>query len=146
VTAGREQWFHFGPWVFNIDQAQMLLADAPRQTCALDANAWATAYGLTSLDDPRRASVNLIGPTPDGLDRLYAMSTDLTEPVLLGRIRINASPPAALLIDGVHRLYRAWREGVPQLPAYVLTTAETLQIRHDKLLGSDGTSLTEPPT
>jgi hypothetical protein len=57
---------------------------------------------------------------------------------------VNGSPPAALLIDGVHRLYHAWREGVPRLPAYLLTVEETLRIRHDKLLGPGGTSITPP--
>jgi hypothetical protein len=72
------------------------------------------------------------------------MRTDLTRPVLLGRISVNGSPPAALLIDGVHRLYHAWREGVPRLPAYLLTAEETLRIRHDKLLGPGGISITPP--
>ncbi len=144
MTGRQEQWFHFGPWVFSIDAAQALIAAAPRDTVALPVTAWATAYGLTHLDDPDRAAVNLIGPTSDAVDRLYAMRTDLTKPVLLGRIRVGAHPPAALLIDGVHRLYRAWREGVPHLPAYQLTTEETGAIQHDTLLGPGGTSLIPP--
>jgi hypothetical protein len=135
---GRQQWFHFGPWVFSIDAAQALIAAAPRDTRSLDVTAWATAYGLTRLDDPDHTGVNLIGPTPDGLDRLYAMRTDLTKPVLVGRVRVGAIPPAALLIDGVHRLYHAWRKDVPRLPAYVLTADETRLIQHDKLLGPGG--------
>jgi hypothetical protein len=138
------QWFHFGPWVFSIDAAQTLIAAAPRDTVALDVRAWAAAYGLANLDDPHRTAVNLIGPTPGAVDRLYALSTDLTRPVLLGRISVNGSPPAALLIDGVHRLYHAWREGVPRLPAYLLTAEETLRIRRDKLLGPGGISITPP--
>jgi hypothetical protein len=72
------------------------------------------------------------------------MSTDLSEPVLLGRVRIAAIPPAALLIDGVHRLYRACRERVPWLPAYLLTAEETRAVQHDKLLGPHGTSIIAP--
>ncbi|MFI5893823.1 hypothetical protein ACIA5D_27350 [Actinoplanes sp. NPDC051513] len=142
MTGRQQQWFHFGPWVFDIDAAQALIASAPRDALALDVTTWATAYGLTRLDDPTR--VNLIGPTSDGIDRLYAMSTDLTEPVLLGRVRVGAIPPAALLIDGVHRLYRAWHEGVPWLPAYLLTAEETRAVQHDKLLGPGGTSIISP--
>jgi hypothetical protein len=144
VTGRQQQWFHFGPWVFDIDAAQALIAAAPRDTLALNVTAWATAYGLTRHDDPDHTTVNLIGPTPDGLDRLYAMSTDLTKPVLLGRVRVGAIPPAALLIDGVHRLYHAWRKGVPQLPAYLLTAEETRGIQRDKLLGPGGTSIIPP--
>jgi hypothetical protein len=141
MTGQHQQWFDFGPWVFDIDAAHRLIDAAPRDTAALDVMAWATAYGLTRLDDPDRTTVSLLGPTSDGLDRLYAMSTDLTRPVILGRVRVGAIPAAALLIDGVHRLYHAWRQGVPQLPAYVLTTHETRAIQHDKLLGPGGTSI-----
>jgi hypothetical protein len=144
VTGRQEQWFHFGPWVFDIDAAQALIAAAPRDTLALNVAAWATAYGLTRIDDPDHTRVNLIGPTSDGVDRLYAMSTDLTKPVLLGRIRIGNIPPAALLIDGVHRLYHAWRKGVPHLPAYLLTVEETRAVQHGKLLGPGGTSIIPP--
>ena len=34
-----------------------------------------------------------------------------------------------------HRLYRAWREGVPQLPAYLLTVAESRLVQEDRRLG-----------
>ncbi|GAA0555879.1 hypothetical protein GCM10010172_43410 [Paractinoplanes ferrugineus] len=138
------QWFHFAWWVFDIDAALALIDATPRDTRALDVTAWAAAYGLDRLDDPDGTTVNLIGPTSDGLDRLYAMSTDLTRPVLLGMVRIGDNPPAGLLIDGVHRLYHAWSNGVPQLRAYVLTAEETRAVQHDKLLGPGGTSLIAP--
>ena len=37
--------------------------------------------------------------------------------------------------DGCHRLYKAARLGIEHLPSLVLTTAETLAIRHDAILG-----------
>jgi hypothetical protein len=37
--------------------------------------------------------------------------------------------------DGCHRLYKAARLGVGHLPSLVLTTSETLAIRHDAVLG-----------
>ncbi|SDT13254.1 hypothetical protein [Actinoplanes derwentensis] len=144
MTDRQPQWFHFGPYVFDIDAALALIDAALRDTLALDVTAWATGYGLTRLDDSDRTTANLIGPTSDGLDRLYAMSTDLTNPVLLGMVRIGDQSPAALLIDGVHRLYHAWRKGIPQLPAYLLTVEETRAVQHDKLLGPGGTSLIRP--
>ncbi len=132
------QWFHFGPWVFSIDAAEALIAAAPHERLDLDVTAWATAYGITRLDDRQPTSVNLIGPTRDAVDRDYAMTTDLTQPVILGQLAINNLPPAALLIDGVHRLYRAWREAIPRLPAHLLTVEETLRIQRDALLGPGG--------
>lgn len=62
------------------------------------------------------------------------MGTDLTKPVFVATVEAGGEP-APLFIDGVHRLYRAWREGVATLPAYVLTVAESQQIRHDRLIG-----------
>ncbi|MFC7279601.1 hypothetical protein ACFQS1_37035 [Paractinoplanes rhizophilus] len=138
------QWFHFGPWVFDIDAALALIAATPRETQQLDVPAWATAYSLHHLDNPQRLAVSLIGPTPDAVDRLYAMSTDLTNPVILGLVRVGDGPPAGLLIDGVHRLYHAWRKGTPHLPAYVLTAEETQAVQHNKLLDPGGTSLISP--
>jgi len=128
------QWFYFGPWAFSIDEAETLIAASPREPASLNVAAWANAYGLTHIDDPNPRAVNLIGPTRDGLNRDYAMGTDLTKPVIVATLEVDGEP-TALFLDGVHRLYRAWREGVAHLPAYVLTVAETQQIRHDRIIG-----------
>ena len=37
--------------------------------------------------------------------------------------------------DGCHRLYKASVTGRAEIPAFVLTAAETLLIRHDAVLG-----------
>lgn len=142
MTAPRQQWFHFGPWVFSVHDAMAIIAAAPRPTQALDVPTWAQAFGLTRLDDPH--TISLIGPTPDGLDRDYAMSTDLTQPLIVAQLLIDGLEPSALLIDGTHRLYRAWREDVPQLPAYVLTPAESRDIQKRLLLGPGRTWLVPP--
>ncbi|MEH1129425.1 hypothetical protein [Micromonospora sp. CPCC 206061] len=128
------QWFYFGPWAFSIDEAERLIADRAREPHILDVAVWANAYGLTTIDDPAPGTVSLIGPTRDGLDREYAIGIDLTKPVIVATLETSGEP-AALLIDGVHRLYRAWRERVAQLPAYVLSVAETQQIKHDRIIG-----------
>jgi hypothetical protein len=41
----------------------------------------------------------------------------------------------SLLIDGCHRLYKAAVTGRTEIPAFVLTAAETLLIRSDAVLG-----------
>jgi hypothetical protein len=129
-----QQWFYFGPWAFSIDEAERLIADRPREPHTLDVAVWANAYGLATIDDSAPGRVSLIGPTRDGLDREYAMGIDLTKPVIVATLETSGEP-AALFIDGIHRLYRAWREGVAQLPAYVLSVAETQQIKHDRIIG-----------
>ncbi|MEU4693753.1 hypothetical protein [Actinoplanes sp. NPDC023714] len=131
------QFFQFGPWVFSIDAAEAAITAEPRPTQPLPVAAWAAFYGLKHLDDPRRSAAALIGPTSDGLDREYAMTTDLTNPVIVGQLLVEHQA-APLLIDGTHRLYRAWREKVPELPAHLLTVEETLAVRHEVSLGPDG--------
>jgi hypothetical protein len=130
--------------VFSIHAAIALIAAAPRDTRPLDVATWAQAYGLTPLDKPPSRTIGLIGPASDGFDPAYAMSTDLATPVIVAQLPIPGQPPGPLLIDGTHRLYRAWREGVPQLPAHVLTVAETRQVRRDVRLGPDRTRLNPP--
>lgn len=138
------QWFHFGPFVFSIDAAETLIATTPRDTQHLDVTTWATTYGLTHLDDPNPHAVSLIGPARNALNRAYAMTTDLTKPLIVGQVSINGHPPTPLLIDGTHRLYRAWREHVPQLPAYLLTPEETRQIQDAALLGPQRAPIAPP--
>ena len=145
MTAPREQWFHFGAWVFAVHTAMALIAAAPRPTWPLDVPTWAQAYGLTRIDNPTPHTIGLLGPARDGFDRDYAMSTDLAKPLIVAQPTVNGHPPAPLLIDGIHRLYRAWREHVPQLPAWLLTADETRQIQHDVRLGPGRTRLTPPP-
>ncbi|GAB3864133.1 hypothetical protein GCM10029963_74010 [Micromonospora andamanensis] len=140
------QWFHFGPWVFSIDAAQALIATTPRDTQPLDVTTWATAYGLTRLDDPRQRAVSLTGPTSTALDRAHAMTTDLTTPVIVAQLDISGHPPAPLLVDGTHRLYRAWREHLPRLPAHLLTVEETRQVQDNVFLRPGRPSITPPPT
>ena len=137
------QWFYFGPWAFSIDEAETLIGEQPRKPGSLDVAAWANTYGLTHIDDPDPRTVTLIGPTRDGLDREYAMGTDLSKPGIVATLEVDGEP-TALFIDGVHRLYRAWREGVPSLPAYVLTVAETHQIKHNRIIGGGITPRRRP--
>jgi hypothetical protein len=138
------QRFHFGPWTFSIDAAEALIAARPRSIRRIDVATWAKAYGLTRLDNRDEHTVSLIGPASDGLDRVYAMTTDLAKPVIVAQLAINGQTPAPLLIDGTHRLYRAWSEGIAQLPAYLLTADETRQVHHDALLGPGRTRITPP--
>src|SRR5215472_12597665 len=77
------QRFHFGAWRFNIDRAQALIAEQPREAQPLPVEAWARYYGLDRSDD--RHSVSLIGPGPN-FDRGYAMTTDLAEPVIVATL------------------------------------------------------------
>ena len=65
---------------------------------------WAQPFGLTRIDNPNPHTIGLLGPAPDAFDRDYAMSTDLTKPVIVAHLLIDGLPPSPLLIDGTHRL------------------------------------------
>lgn len=93
---------------------------------------WARYYRLDSAEDE---SFSLFTPLPS-FDRDYAMTTDLVEPVFVATLRRSEGEEFPLLIDGTHRLYRAYVEHVAELPAYVLTVDESLAIREDGFIGS----------
>jgi hypothetical protein len=121
------QWFVFGGWVFDVTAAAAIIRGEPRETISLPVEPWAGAYGL-DRDGSDTGTIPLLGPGP-GFDRAYAMTTDLTQPVIIATLPGTGGGPLALLIDGTHRLYKAHATGVAELPAWVLTPAETLAIR-----------------
>ena len=63
------------------------------------------------------------------------MTTDPGEPVILATLADAGGELTPLLIDGCHRLYKAAVTGRAEIPAFVLTAAETLLIRSDAVLG-----------
>jgi hypothetical protein len=123
------QWFVFAGWVFDVTAATAIIRAEPRETVSLPVEPWARAYGLDR--DPgsdTAAAFPLLGPGP-GFSRAYAMTTDLTQPVIIATLPVTGDEPAALLIDGTHRLFKGHATGTAELPAYLLTEAETLAIR-----------------
>lgn len=128
----RVQRFQFGPWLFDVGKAQTLIAEIPRATKRLPVWPWARFYGLDGTDG---SSFSFFSPHA-GFDRDYAMTTDLSDPILIATLRNREGEEFPLLIDGTHRLYHANAEGLGELPAYVLTVEESLTIREDAFLGS----------
>ena len=55
--------------------------------------------------------------------------------MILATLTDAGGQPMPLLIDGCHRLYKAAVTGRAEIPAFVLTAAETLLIRSDAVLG-----------
>lgn len=116
------QWFHFGRWTFDVTEAAAILARDPRPAGWLGVEPWARTYGLAAPP----GVVALI--RPEGLDREYALRTDLERPVLVATVTPAKAAPMPLLIDGIHRLYHAHVAGRERLPAWQLTQAETRRI------------------
>lgn len=132
AEGSRVQHFQFGPWIFDVNKAHAMIAETPRETRQLPVQPWARFYGLDSTEEQR---FSLFWPSAN-LDKDYAMTTDLSEPVLIATLRNNDGEDFPLLIDGTHRLYRAYAEGIAELPAYVLSADETLAVREDAFIGS----------
>ena len=63
------------------------------------------------------------------------MTTDPGEPAILATLADASGELTPLLIDGCHRLHKAAVTGQAEMPAFVLTAAETLLIRSDAVLG-----------
>ena len=129
-----QQWFTLRPWVFDVTMAGALLRAAPRPPRMISVDAWARAYGLIREPGSGRHAISLIGPGPD-FSPGYAMTTNPDEPVLLATLAHASGETSPLLIDGCHRLYKAAVTGRAEIPAFVLTAAETLLIRSDAVLG-----------
>lgn len=132
AEATRVQRFQFGPWLFNVNGARAIFAESPRETSRLPVEPWAHFYGL---DNTEEETFSVFTPFPS-FDRDYAMTTDLSQPVLVATLRSSLTRQFPLLVDGIHRLYRAYIEHVPELSAYVLSADESLAIREDGFIGS----------
>lgn len=62
------------------------------------------------------------------IDKTYAMTTDLTNPILIAPIG-DKDHDTNIMIDGWHRLHRAIQEGIQTLPAKILTIEQSNQSR-----------------
>jgi hypothetical protein len=80
------QWFLFGPWAFDFTAATAILRGKSREAVPLPVASWARAYGLDRAPGTGAAAIPLPGPGP-GFDRGYAMTTDLTRPVIIATVR-----------------------------------------------------------
>jgi hypothetical protein len=127
----RGQRFLFGAFVFNVDKAMAMLEDNQRDRRVLEVGPWASFFGF---DITGEHSIALFGPRH--LDRDYAMTTNLEDPVIVATLVGREGERFPLVIDGTHRIYRAYVEGVPILPALVLDEAESLSIRDDPFVNS----------
>lgn len=127
----RRQAFVFGAYLFNVDRGLATIAEAPRETRPIRVGDWARFFGFDLSEDDGIAFF-----ASRYLDRDYAMTTSLDEPVLIATLRGDEGRRYPLLIDGTHRIYKAFALGMEALPAYVLTDEESLAIRDDPFVSS----------
>lgn len=125
------QFFVFGAFLFNVDRALERLAESPREPDPIGVADWARFFGFDLSKDEGIALF-----APRHLDPDYAMTTDLDEPVIIATLRGDEGRRYPLLIDGTHRIYKAYTLGEETLPAYVLDEEESLAIRDDPFASS----------
>jgi hypothetical protein len=117
--------FFIASW--DIVRALYLIHKWPRALQTIDVAQFARQYGFPFIED---GSASDALPEDSGffyVDTKTVMSEqiDLERSVLLALIEVEGQErPSALLIDGLHRLYKAARLGTPKLRAYVLTPEE----------------------
>ncbi|MFE5406818.1 hypothetical protein ACFQ9Z_37115 [Streptomyces sp. NPDC056580] len=130
TTAPATQLFCYGAWLFNIDKAQTLLKKHPRDAEPTSVADWSAHYHLHQLtpDYDGAPWCPVFGPDHSAFNAEHALQTDLDKPVIIATMEFDGRP-SILLIDGVHRMYRAMIEGRATLPAHILTAAETAAIR-----------------
>jgi hypothetical protein len=127
----RNQRFVFGAFVFNVDKALAMLERDQRDRRVLEVAPWASFFGF---DVTGEHSIALFGPRY--LNRDYAMTTDLEDPLIVATLTGGEGERFPLVIDGTNRLYKAHVLGIGTLPALVLDEAESLAIRDDPFVQS----------
>jgi hypothetical protein len=144
----RNQRFVFGAFIFNVDRALATLEADQRGSQLLEVAPWASFFGFDVTDEH---SIALFAPRY--LDRGYAMTTDLEDPVVVATLTCDEGDRFPLVIDGTHRIYKAHALSIGTLPALVLDQAESLAIRDDPFVespmhwqSSDPNRVPKPPT
>jgi hypothetical protein len=101
------EYFQFLSYRWNVTKAQEIARDLP--TGKIGVADWARHLGIIGLDD-------------DHLD-----TVDLRRPLIL--VRIADVGGLVLIIDGWHRLARALRDGVAELPFHLLDEDQEFEVR-----------------
>jgi len=121
----QHEYYRFLWLYWDVVKGLYLVQRYPRPLDRLQVADAARAYGFEqALED---GSMGLFS-----IDVQAAMSeqVDLGRPVLLARVRLKERGKLhLLLIDGMHRLYKATRQSRETLPCFVLTPAEEMLCR-----------------
>jgi hypothetical protein len=99
--------FQFLSYRWDVTHAQQIAADLP--VGSFDPQPWFGWLGAI------------------GLDEAHIPVVDLTRPIIA--VRIREADGAVMIIDGWHRLARAQRDGVTELPAVLLDEDQEYEVR-----------------
>lgn len=105
----KKETFHYFDQVVDINRAKKLLKKRKRPIKLVDVNNLYHKIDWSLLD----------------LNPKHASKTNLRKPLIFAVSRGSRHQAYSLLVDGHHRLYKAYREGIERLPAFFLTRYET---------------------
>ncbi len=126
------QFYELGPFRFDVAAARKIIQEEsrPDRLEEIDVADCARTLGLhRSQEEIRQDGIVriLVGEVDEEYARTQA---DLSVPLIIADLsKEGDEEPSYLMIDGAHRLRRAFVEGVEMLPVYRLDRAETLRIR-----------------
>ena len=126
----QHETFRFITLQWDVVKASYLIERYPRAVGQLQVIPAARAYGLDErIYTETRPDGTVIqhGNGIVSINPVYAMSEQIDQqrPVLLALVELpERARPTPLLIDGLHRLYRAAQEQLEHIPCYALTPAE----------------------
>ncbi len=106
VTEEGEEYFPNGYFVFNITKMLKFISNNP---------------GIIEL---KKIKVKEHRSSFGTLDEKHLDKVDINKPIILAEI----SPEKYNVIDGNHRIEKAYRPGVETIPAYILTARQHLHI------------------
>ncbi|MFJ2115138.1 hypothetical protein ACIOEX_25125 [Streptomyces sp. NPDC087850] len=126
------QYFHFGPFIYDVDAALEIIHKEPRPDRLQEIHVAVWALGVHKSPEENRQGKTiplLVG----NFDEEYARTqADLSVPLIFADLSTEGEKPGYMLIDGTHRLRRAFIEDVEKLPVYLLDKVESLRIRDVK--------------
>lgn len=130
------QFFHFGPFIYDVDAALKIIQDVPRpdRLQEIDVAVWARSLGVHKSQEEIRQGNTIPLLVPESFDEEYARTqADVSVPLIFADLSQEGDEePGYMLIDGIHRLRRAVIDGVEKLPVNLLDRAESLRIRDVK--------------
>jgi hypothetical protein len=111
----RHESFQFIVAAWDIVRALYLLDKYPRETSTLTLENAPRVYGF---EYPETSWYRFSAQAHED-ERV-----DITRPVILALIDVGEENPDHLVIDGLNRMYKAWKLGHKNIPCYVLATEE----------------------
>ncbi len=116
-----QETFNFLGLAFDVTRAKELVRDRPGPSTTINPHDWRQFLSRHTEDGKLYPGITV--------NDEHARIVDLSEPVIVAIVAFPSGTVSPFIIDGWHRVARAWREGVDELPAHVLNESETKQVQ-----------------